>query len=86
MFFFTKKTHGIHFYASVRSINTFFPKNPIFHSDFMRFSKPILLSQIHIFEPVPQFCAKLEKKWSILIKKFRWNAVIHQYGLGAFDG
>ena len=37
---------------------------------------------LHIYEPVPQFYASLERVWSGHLKTNSWTVEVHQYGLG----
>ena len=37
---------------------------------------------LHIYEPVPQYYANLEKVWSDHVKINQWEVEVHDYGLG----
>ena len=50
-----------------------------------RRNRDLMFSEIHIYEPVPDFYKQLEPRWDGYIKEYGWNAVVHKYGLGASD-
>ena len=41
-----------------------------------------MFSVMHIYEPVPQYFASLEKVWSDHVKTNNWTVEVHLYGLG----
>ena len=41
-----------------------------------------MFSVMHIYEPVPQYFANLEKVWSDHVRTNNWTVEVHQYGLG----
>ena len=42
----------------------------------------LLLSVMHIYEPVPQYYSRLEKVWGEHVKTNNWTVETYQYGLG----
>ena len=42
-------------------------------------------SNIHIFEPVPQFYHELKEFWISYKNSFGWNSQTYNYGLGSSD-
>ena len=40
-------------------------------------------SEIHIYEPVPQFNQQLQQSWEGLVATHGWAAFVHKFGLGA---
>ena len=42
-------------------------------------------SEMHIFEPVPDYNKVLEEIWNTLNEENDWSATIHKYGLGNND-
>ena len=39
-------------------------------------------SKLHIYEPVPEFFAALEKVWSGHVRTHQWDVRLHNYGMG----